>query len=120
MTGVLIAAHGSRVDSTEETMKTIRSYVQEELGMGLVVEAYMEFRKINIQAGLQKLVESGADDIIVVPYFLFEGIHIREDIPQEIEAFQKQNPQVRIRFGKTLGADRRLAQVLCDRIRALL
>ncbi|MEM1483779.1 CbiX/SirB N-terminal domain-containing protein [Oscillospiraceae bacterium PP1C4] len=120
MTGVLIVAHGSRIDKTEKTMETIRSYVQQELGVEHIIEAYMEFRSTNIEAGLLKLMEQGVDDIKVVPYFLFEGIHIREDIPTEIAAFQEKHPEVKIQFGNTLGADRRLAEVLADRVRELL
>ncbi len=120
MTGVLIVAHGSRVDSTEKTMQTIRSYVQQELGVDHIVEAYMEFRSTNIEAGLLKLIKRGVDDIKVIPYFLFEGVHIKEDIPGEIAAFQNEHPQVKIQFGKTLGADRRLAQVLADRVREMI
>lgn len=120
MTAVLIVAHGSRVNETEATMETIRSYVQEELGLELVMEAYMEFRRTNIAAGVEKLIEQGADEIVIVPYFLFEGIHIREDIPNEIREMQKKYPHVTLRFGRTLGADRRLAQVLSDRIKEML
>lgn len=120
MTGVLIVAHGSRENDTEKTMETIRDYVQQELGFDQIVEAYMEFRSMNISSGLLKLMERGADDIKVVPYFLFEGVHIKEDIPQEIAKFQAEHPEVRIRFGKTLGADQRIASVLADRIREML
>ena len=120
MTGVLIVAHGSRENGTENTIEAIRDYVQEELGREHIVEAYMEFRATNIAAGIQKLIDRGADDIKIVPYFLFEGVHIKEDIPAEIAAFQAEHPNVKIRFGRTLGADRRLAAVLADRIREML
>lgn len=120
MTGVLIVAHGSRVNDTENTMETIRTYVQQELGVEMIIEAYMEFRSVNIEAGVKKLIDQGADDIKIVPYFLFEGIHIREDIPNEIAEIRKKYPHVNIQFGRTLGADPRIAAVLADRIRELL
>lgn len=121
MTGVLIIAHGSRIDGTENTMETIRTYVQEALGVThIIVEAYMEFRTVNIAAGLEKLIEHGVDDIKVVPYFLFDGIHIRQDIPAEIAAFEATHPGIKIQLGRTLGADERIAAVLAERVRELL
>jgi sirohydrochlorin ferrochelatase len=62
------------------------------------------------------LVGKGADEITVIPYFLFDGVHIKEDIPGEIESFRKQYPSVQVTMGRTLGADRRLARILRDRV----
>ena len=53
----------------------------------------------------------------MVPYFLFEGIHIQKDIPEEIGEILKKYPGVQVEMGKTLGADERLADILTDRIR---
>ena len=64
-------------------------------------------------------MERGADDIRIVPYFLFEGVHIKEDIPEEIKAFQAHHPNVKITMGQTLGADKRLAEIVADRIRQM-
>ena len=62
------------------------------------------------------LTEKGVTHIKVVPYFLFEGIHIRQDIPEEIEKILKDYPGVTVEMGKTLGVDERLADILVDRI----
>lgn len=120
MIGVLLLAHGSREDKTERTMAFIRAQVQRELDIPLVEEAYLQFRPINLEAGICRLMEQGADDIKVVPYFLFEGVHIKEDIPAELARIQEKYPSLRLTLGATLGADPRLAQVLADRIRELM
>ena len=119
MTGVLLLAHGSREGDTEITMGRITAYVKETLGNGMVEEAYLQFREKNLEAGLLSLMSKGADTIRVVPYFLFEGVHIKEDIPAELAEFRKKHPGVEITMGKTLGADRRLADIVADRIREL-
>lgn len=120
MEGVLILAHGSREDDTEKTMDAIAEMVQQKLPGTLIETAYLQFRSRDLAAGLEKLVAAGADDIRVVPYFLFDGVHIRHDIPAEIEEFRKKRPDVRVALGGTLGADGRLADVLADRIRESL
>ncbi len=120
MTGILLLAHGSREGNTEATMRQITEYVKAELQSDMIEEAYLQFRETNLEKGLVSLIERGADEIKVVPYFLFEGVHIKEDIPAEIAAFAKGYPGVKITMGRTLGADRRLADIVADRIRELV
>ncbi len=119
MKGVLLLAHGSRQKETEETMRQITAMVKQELELDLVEEAFLQFCEKDLEQGLLSLMNRGADEIKVVPYFLFEGTHIKEDIPGELRAFTQRHPQVRIDFGSTLGADQRLAAVLADRVREL-
>ncbi|UWG98192.1 CbiX/SirB N-terminal domain-containing protein [Dehalobacter sp. DCM] len=120
MTGILILAHGSRQSETENTLKEIIAMVQTELkttiSADLITYAFLQFSENNLEMGLKKLVDQGVNKIKIIPYFLFDGVHIQEDIPAEIDEFLKDNPGVEISFGKTLGADRRLAKILVDRI----
>ncbi len=117
MTGILLLAHGSRMGDTEETMHQITQTTRELLQNDMVEEAYLQFRDKNLEAGLMNLIGRGADDIKVIPYFLFEGVHIKEDIPAELAQFKQSHPGVTITMGKTLGADRRLAEIVADRVR---
>ena len=62
----------------------------------------------------------GIKEIVVVPFFLFEGIHIREDIPEKIEGLEKKYPDVIFKFGKPIGADPMLAEILVKRAEEIL
>lgn len=115
--GVLILAHGSRRKSTERTLDSVVGMLRARMPDMLIGTAYMEFGERNIESGLNGLISAGVGEIAVVPYFLFDGVHIHEDIPRELEAFRQKNPGVRITMGKTLGADERLADILADRVR---
>jgi sirohydrochlorin ferrochelatase len=120
MTGILLLAHGSREGDTEATMQQITAYVKETLQNDMVAEAYLQFRDRNLEKGLLSLAGRGADTIVVIPYFLFEGVHIKEDIPAELDAFRKNHPGITVTFSKTLGADRRLADIVADRVREFM
>ena len=115
MNGVLILAHGSRQKPTEETFMKIVSMAQEKVQMPIEI-AYMEFSEKNIHAGLTALSNQGITHVKDVPYFLFNGTHIKEDIPNEINEFIKGNNHITVTMGETLGTDPRLADVLADRI----
>lgn len=120
MTGILLLAHGSREGDTEKTMQQITAYVKTELNVDLIEEAYLQFRDTNLEKGLLSLIEKGATEIKIVPYFLFEGVHIKEDIPAEIDEFKKHHQGIKISLGATLGADKRLASVVADRVREIV
>ena len=144
MKGILILAHGSKQKETEDTLYAVISALRRELsetdgkaggeiggktgseivekadGTIEIEAAFLQFSDRDLNAGLKALVDKGVDDVIVVPYFLFDGTHIKEDIPGEIEAFTKLYPNIRVRLGKTLGADKRLALILKDRIAEMI
>ena len=117
MKGILILAHGSRVQTTKDTINEVVEKVRKKITDMPIVIAYMEFCDENIEYGIKTLVDKGVTEIKAVPYFLFEGIHIREDIPNEIGEILKNYPNVKLEMGSTLGVDSRLADILVDRIR---
>jgi sirohydrochlorin cobaltochelatase len=120
MKGVLILAHGSREKTTEDTLTTIIDKLKHELPDCIIEPAYLQFSEKNLAAGLDALVARGITDIKVIPYFLFSGVHIREDIPREINEYLADKRNISVTLGKTLGADERLAMVLADRVREAL
>jgi len=120
MKGVLIVGHGSRRKETELVLKSVVDKVRQKLSGTPTEIAYMEFGEPNIPAGLNALVEIGVDEIVVVPYFLFDGVHIRDDIPQILEDYKKVNPNIKLKMGNPLGEDPRLAEILIDRIEAVI
>lgn len=120
MTGILLLAHGSREGDTEKTMRRITEFVKADMPEALIEEAYMQFRDINIEKGLENLIAQGADDLKVIPYFLFEGVHIKEDIPNELKDFSEKHPNIKVSLGKPLGADKRLADIVVDRVKEII
>ena len=117
MRGVLILAHGSRVEATKKTNNEVVDMVRSKISDMPIQIAYMEFCEENIEHGINTLVDKGVTEIKAVPYFLFEGIHIKEDIPNEIGEILKDYPNVKLEMGHTLGVDERLADILVDRIK---
>lgn len=116
MKGILILAHGSREKSTESTLREIVAMIDKRVSSCVIETAYLQFSDVNLEAGLNKLVEQGVTEIKVIPYFLFEGVHIREDIPAELEVYKQQHPDLQISMGRTLGAHHKLAEILAERI----
>ena len=119
MEGVLVVAHGSRAKETESTLEAILSMVKTKLPNAIIEWAFMEFSDRTVEKGVSALAARGVTEIKVVPYFLFMGIHLKEDIPQMVAECAIDYPGIRIVMGEPLGVDERMADILVDRIRNL-
>ena len=118
MKGVLIIAHGSRAKETEADFEAVLSMIRTKLPNQAIIEfAFMEFSDKTVEKGIQALTGKGVTEIKVVPYFLFMGIHLREDIPNMIAECAANFPDVKITMGEPMGCDERLADVIVDRIK---
>jgi sirohydrochlorin ferrochelatase len=116
MKGILAIAHGSRAKETEATLEAILSMAKTKLP-GIVIEcAFMEFSDRTVEKGVSALVASGVTEIKIVPYFLFMGIHMKEDIPKMVAECAANYPGVKITMGEPLGVDERIADIIVDRI----
>jgi len=116
MNGVLVVAHGSRAKETEAALDAVVSMVKTKLPDTAIESAFMEFSDRTLEKGISALAADGATEIKIVPYFLFSGIHIKEDIPEMASECAANHPGVKLTMGEPLGVDERLADILVDRI----
>lgn len=119
MNGILILAHGSKRTETEQTLNILVDKVKAKTGEKLVMPSYLQFSDQNLEVGIDKLVELGATSISIVPMFLFDGVHVTQDIPQELEQIKQKHKGITIRMSGHLGADDRIADIIVDRIESL-
>jgi len=117
MRGILVIAHGSRAIETEAALDAVLSMVKTKLPDFIIESAFMEFSERTVDKGVSALVAAGATEIKVVPYFLFMGVHMKEDIPALVAGCAAQHRGIRITMGAPLGVDERLADILIDRIK---
>jgi len=127
MKGVLVIAHGSRAKETEIDLKEVVDIATEIVGrdaLGAPCEnpaveyAFMQLSDKTIESGIASLAEKKVTEIKIVPYFLFMGIHMKEDIPNEVGEIMKKYPDIKMVMGEPIGNDKqRLAEILADKIK---
>lgn len=119
MDGVLILAHGSKRTETEKILNSLTNKVKDITGESLIYQAYLQFSQQNLEVGVDYLVDRGATKIKVIPMFLFDGAHVAEDIPNELNEIRKKHPGIEVKLSRHLGDDDRIADIIADRIRSL-
>ncbi len=112
---LLILAHGSKAQSTTEVIYQVREEIAKRNLYKEVKVAFMEFNHPNICEAFDEIYKEGSREVIAVPMFLFEGNHIRYDIPEELTKVKNVYPDLEISLAKPIGSDRRIADILIER-----
>ncbi len=115
-TVLLIVAHGSRRQASNDEVRQLGEQVARQCGVGIdmVQVAFLELAEPDIPQALQQCLGMGAAEIIVFPYFLAAGTHVANDIPEIIGRFRASHPDIAVRLTPHLGASSRLPRSILD------
>ncbi len=116
MKSLLIIAHGSRRQASNEEVRNLASRIASKTSkqFDIVQSAFLELAEPSIPGGIQKCIEQGAKQIIVLPYFLSAGRHVAEDVPNEVAASRDQYPEVDIHIASYLGDIDAIADLMVE------
>ncbi len=112
---VILLAHGSRVPEAGEGMERLAGRLR-EASNGIVETCYMSRLGPHFSEVFDRCVARGAQNIILIPYFLHSGLHLVLDIPEMMQEKARQYPGVRVVLGKNLGYDECLVDLVRRRI----
>ncbi len=114
--GVLVVGHGSHRREANDDLREAARRIAERGRFPLVEAAFLEIEHPNISKAFARLVEQGADEIIVHPYFLSPGRHTRGDIPIEVREAASHHPGVNYRITEPLSAHPLVIEASVERL----
>jgi precorrin-8X/cobalt-precorrin-8 methylmutase len=114
---LLIVDRGSREAEVREELRQICTGVKTESRYYYSDYCFLEVVPPCIEEGINKCLESGADAITVVPYFLYPGMKLKDSVKQcaKITKTQKLN----LVITKPLSYHPLMTEMIRDRIRSL-
>jgi len=115
-TGFIVLGHGSKVSETIEILRDITDSLKSRLQFEQVRYAALQFNEPDLPEAIDLLAKDGITDIVVLPLFLTDGNHVREDIPEIVAAQCRKYPTINIKLACHIGADIRITDILVDRI----
>ncbi|MEK6759301.1 MAG: precorrin-8X methylmutase [Deltaproteobacteria bacterium] len=115
-TAVLLLGHGSKAPGANETLIRVAEAVRLSGGYADVVPAFLQMASPDVQGGIDILVEKGYTDIVIMPYFLYMGLHVSKDLPAEIAEAKKRHPALTFTFAGNLDYHEKLIDVTIERI----
>jgi len=119
-TGFVIFAHGSSVESANESVRAVTNRFASESGYPLVEAGFLEFGQPDLVGAVDRLVQRDVTRVFVIPYFLTLGKHLQQDLPRIIEEISRIYQGIEIRVTEPLDPHPSLSAILLDRARAAL
>jgi sirohydrochlorin ferrochelatase len=111
-TALLVIAHGSRQDEANGDLHQIVADMRRRGRYPIVEPAFLELTEPAIETAAQQCVEQGARRVILVPYFLSAGVHVRRDLQEFRSRLAERYPDISFRLAEPLGPDPVLLDVL--------
>lgn len=113
---ILIVSHGSPNQTANGAFLSMVGRLGKRLGGLEIFPAFMSLAEPTIQQQLSALADQGAEKVIVMPYFLFDGQHVSEDIPCMLDDFRRGRPEMLIEFLPSLQNSPALEDIVTERL----
>jgi sirohydrochlorin ferrochelatase len=114
-TALLLIAHGSSQPEANGDLHYVAQQLRARGRYAIVEASFLELAQPVIAEAAQHCVAQGAELVIMLPYFLSAGIHVRRDLAEIRERLAAQFPQVQFRLAEPLGRHPLLLGVIMDR-----
>ena len=112
----MVCGHGSRDTGAVEEFQAVAQGLKERLPQYETDWGFLEFATPVIRTGLNALRNKGIRKVLAVPGMLFAAGHAKNDIPSVLNAYQTQNPELEISYGRELGIDLKLIRAAGERV----
>lgn len=111
---LIIVAHGSRRAGSNEEVRALAAALQVRVGRRYqqVLPAFLELAEPSVPGAIDAAVAAGAQEVVLLPYFLAAGSHVASDVPALVAQRQQAYPQVRLQLLPHLGASPALPDLL--------
>ncbi len=117
-TGIVVFGHGSSVPSANDAVRVVAADAARQGGWALYETAFLEAEP-RLAGAVAILARAGADEVLVLPYFLTLGIHLQRDLPRIVYELA-QEFRIPIRVAPPLDGHPDLSRILVDRAKSSL
>ncbi len=119
-TGIIVFAHGSRIEAANEAVRTAASDLARSGGFPHVEAAFLELGRPSLEEAADQLVERGIGRLVILPYFLTPGLHLERDLPVLVSNITNRYSNLQVVVTPSLDGHPGLVEVLAERLRAAL
>jgi sirohydrochlorin ferrochelatase len=118
MTGYIVFAHGSSVESANEAVRAVTAQLRDRGKYDAVETAFLEGGRPDLRGAVESLTARGVENVVVIPYFLTLGLHLQRDLPRLIREVESAHPELRIGVTPPLDGHPAMIDAMLDRAQA--
>ena len=113
---VLLVGHGSKLQGSDSALNLVLDSLRKKDPSTFFLSAFLDIQTPRIPEGIELCLKQGAEEVIVVPYFVQAGKHVVQDIPQIILEAKTRYPEKSIFVAEYLDFDPKIVSVVEERI----
>ena len=115
---LVLFAHGSRDAEWSQPFERIASSLEKKLPAFAVKTAYLEAMRPSLDEVLAALAAKKATHIRIVPVFLGQGGHLKNDLPKLVAAAAEAYPGIEIALDAAIGEQPPVVAAIAEAIAA--
>ncbi|MFW5731396.1 MAG: precorrin-8X methylmutase, partial [Desulfonatronovibrionaceae bacterium] len=112
---IIILAHGSRNVQARKSFLNMVETVGRRT-QAKVAAAFFSLGEPDLAQSVDSLARAGADEITIFPFFLFDGSHVRHDIPALVKGLEEKHPGILFRVLNSLEHEPLMPEIILERI----
>jgi len=116
-TAVIILGHGSRNGGADEAIKRIAAELRQVGDFASVEHAFLQYVLPALPETLETCIRQGANNIVIVPFFMQAGAHVTRDIPDLVDKAKKQHPGINIAVTDYVGIHPLMTKIVVDLVK---
>jgi sirohydrochlorin ferrochelatase len=113
--GYIVFAHGSSVESANDGVRMVAGELGRQGQFEAVEAAFLEGGTPDLRGAVESLVSLGIRRIVVIPYFLTLGLHLKRDLPRLVDEVTALHHGVRVDVTAPLDGHSALIEALLGR-----
>jgi sirohydrochlorin ferrochelatase len=113
--GYIVFAHGSSVESANDAVRMAAAELGRQGQFEAVEAAFLEGGTPDLRGAVDIFAGVGISKVVVIPYFLTLGLHLKRDLPRLVDEVLAEHPAIRIEVTAPLDGHPALVEALLGR-----
>ena len=114
-TGLVLIAHGSQEQTANADAFHLAAELKRRGPYQIVEVSFLELTEPTIAQAVRACLQAGAKTVILTPYFLSAGVHVRRDLSGVEKRLSDEHLQVQFRLAEPLGRHPSLVEIVLER-----
>jgi sirohydrochlorin cobaltochelatase len=111
---IILFAHGARDPEWAAPFGIIREQLQAARPEVQVELAFQDFMTPTLDAAVAQCAARGAQRLVLVPLFMAQGGHLKQDLPLLVGKIRERHPQLELRVTPAIGDAPEILRAISD------
>ena len=114
MNAIILFAHGARDPDWAAPFNIIKRQLQAARPQAQVELAFQDFMSPTLEEAAARVVAQGAKRAVLVPLFMAQGGHLKQDLPRMVAKIREQHPRLDLQVMPAIGDSSEILQAIGD------